>query len=85
MNLLLDKVQDISRDKISFKETLKILEASAVNHAFKEKAISINDLTIIEKPDIEVGRIDLDDLSIWGFALPETIKRSRYFSLGQKY
>jgi hypothetical protein len=34
--MLLDKVSDITKERISFKETLKILEAKAISSAYEE-------------------------------------------------
>ena len=73
--MFLDKVPDITRDRINFKETLKILEATAISAAYKESEVIIDDLVIDERPDIEIGRVKLEDQNAWGFDKPSYYKK----------
>lgn len=54
LELALDRVNDVTRDRINFKDTLKLLEVHALQKMHEENVVQIEGIEIFEKPHLTI-------------------------------
>ena len=54
LELALDREPDVTKDRVSFKDSLKLLEVYSLQKIYEDNIVTIDGMEIIEKPQITI-------------------------------